>query len=379
MCLKILVVEDDKDQFNAYKQALDDDGLSDKYVLLHATNIEAAKKHVCNEKINGAILDLKVPPSPDNEANTEKGIKYLKDLLKGEQFPIVVVSANISSLPENDIELPKHLKKFDREAGVHSKVFKHFEEIKDLLQITPIMPKIIEEIQDEFQQSVWDLWKDWGYLNIRFDTKNAEKSKTFLKRYVSNCLFEKWMANDLFNKMHPTEFYTYPLPKENVHTGDILNLDDKYWIVVTAPCDLSNQNFPDNLTLLRCEKICLSLYKGIVKAFEGGDSDERRCKQKRKLRSKFTTPPPNKHYLPPWEKNGNSFNVLFKGIKTVPFSSEDREELKNKRVATLSAHFLPYLLQRYGSYISRIGQAEIAIDEYMDYWIKVISERGIGD
>ena len=374
MTFNILVVEDDQIQFDAYNQALEDDDLQSNYNLMHAVGVDAAENLLSANGIHAAILDLKIPKSSGAEADKNNGINYLKQLTKEKQFPIVVVSANISSLTDDDPNLPRHLKKLDRKAGVHSKVFEHFEEIKDLLHITPIIPKAIEEIKSELQNSFWDLWGHWTELNARFKPEDTKRLKIFLKRYICSNLIEKWMANDLFNEMHHTEFYTYPLAKDRIHTGDILNINNDYWIVVTAPCDLSNNEYPENLTILKCEKIDLESYKDIVKPFRENQTNKKKQTQTDIVRKCFTNPPVSKHYLPPCEKGGRPSNVLFKHIRTVSFGEINRDELKQQRVASLSSHFLPYLLQRYGAYVSRIGQAEIGIDGYLEYLLEVVPE-----
>ncbi len=116
-------------------------------------------------------------------------------------------------------------------------------------------------------------------MNARFNSSDVENTKIFLKRYVCSYLIEKWMANDLFNKMHHTEFYTYPPVKDRIHTGDIIELEGIYWIVMTAPCDLSNGDYPENLTLLKCELINFEAYNEVVKPFREESTVKKRNAQ----------------------------------------------------------------------------------------------------
>lgn len=374
MVYKILLLEDEQTQLDLYKQALEDDKLLDSYLLLPAMNIAEASNLIEVNKINAAILDLKVPEDEYGKADVANGSKYLEALLQKKQFPIIVVSANISSLSNDENKIPPHLIKMNRETDVHSKVFQHFETIKDLLYISPLFPETIEDIQSEFQKSFWELWENWDKINSRFSHNDLEKTKTFLKRYVCSHLIEKWRAHDLFSEMHHTEFYTYPPLKDRIYTGDILELENEQWIVMTAPCDLSNYNYPKNLTLLKCQQTELRQYVDVVKPFKEKLNEGKKEKQRRVVKRYFTDPPVSKHYLPPWTKAGKPVNVLFKDIKTVPFSKADRDQLKSSKIATLSYHFLPYLLQRYGAYVSRIGQSDISTEDYIDYLKSVVPE-----
>lgn len=373
MVFNILLLEDDENQRNAYAQSLSDDGLESSYNLLHADNVQSAKEIIDENQINAAILDLKVPESSDSEAVVTNGASFLKELISEKQFPVIVISANITSLSDDD-SLPKHLMKMNRKTGVHSRAFEHFEEIKDLLEIAPLLPETLKDISSEFQEAFWKMWGHWNEINARFSTQNSERTKAFLKRYVCSHLFEKWMANDLFSEMHHTEFYTYPPLKDRIHTGDILELDGVHWIVMTAPCNLSNGDYPENLTLLKCQPIEFHAYADITRPFIENLPENKKDKQRNVVKRFFTEPPASKHYLPPWSKNGKPCNVLFKEIKTVSFSESRRNELKSNRVATLSYHFLPYLLQRYGAYVSRIGQSEISTEDYITYLLSVVPQ-----
>jgi CheY-like chemotaxis protein len=375
----ILVLEDDLDQYAAYEQALEDDGLDTTYTLMHAESLESAKVIIDENLIHAAILDLQIPQTDNATAGISNGLDYLKALLKEKQFPIVVVSANSSSLSNDDVGIPRHLKIEDKRSGVHSDVFGHFESIKSLLEITPLIPETIEDILPEIQSSFWELWGHWTDLNVRFDSQDRNKTKTFLKRYVCSYLIEKWMANDLFKKMHHTEFYTYPPVKDRIHTGDIISYEDDYWIVVTAPCDLSNGDtkYPDNLTILKCEQedVNNDKYKKLVKPFRSSQNDlsAQGCKINDAAKL-FTKQEIEFHYLPSWGNSISPVKVMFKQIKTIPFDIESRANIKDRRVASLSYHFLPYLLQRYGSYVSRIGQADISGEDYIHYLLSVVPE-----
>ena len=375
MKLNILLLEDDNSQIDQYKEALEVNNLQDSYRLLPAGDIPTASDLIETNKVNAAILDLKVPKEEYGPANAEYGLEFLESLLQNKQFPVIVVSANKSSIPVDEINIPRHLEIMDREPNVHYNAFKHFEKIKDLLEISPLFPETIEDIHSEFQKSFWEMWGHWHKINSRFDLQNHDKAKTFLKRYVCSHLIEKWMTDDLFNEMHHSEFYTYPPPKERIHTGDILKLKNKYWIVITAPCDLSNDDFPDNLTLLRCQPIKSERIAEVVKPFKENLEEKRKNNQRKVVKRWFTDPSTSKHHLPHWTKNGKPFEVNFKIIKTKPFAKKKgRDKLISKRRAALSSHFLPYLLQRYGAYVSRIGQSDISTVDYIEYLSSLVHE-----
>ena len=61
---------------------------------------------------------------------------------------------------------------------------------------------------------------------------------------------------------------------------------------------------------------------------------------RKEVQGLFTKPEINKHYLPLCPKGNGPFQVLFKELKTVPFSEEDRETLKKSREITQSRNLL---------------------------------------
>ena len=366
-------MEDDEDQYSAYKQALDDDELQDKYVLIWVKNSQKAVDALGKGDVHAAIMDLKIPEDDGADSNAEIGIRLLKNVLKHESTPAIVVSANIGELDAEDEELPKYLEKFPREAGVHSRVFEHFETIHEILDIVPQFNSAKLDIAVEMNQAFGELWGNWTDLNVRFH--NKDRNNIVLKRHVGSYLTDKWLADDVFGELHFTEFYSRPKKNENIHTGDILRVEEKIMIVVTAPCDLSNDDFPEEITLLECVPIEYSdkKFKEIAKTFR---NDEATSKQKegqlKTLANQFTNPGVSKHIIPPWNDDVNPHSIMFKKIKTLPFNGECRTALKEKRVATLSNHFMPNVLQRYGAYISRLGQPEVHAQDYLDYIITKI-------
>lgn len=364
MEFKILVVEDNDVQFKSYKQALEDDGLNQTYILLRASNKKDANGIIAKNEINGAIIDLGIPIESGSDADKTHGLSLLKELCHEKQFPIVVVSANATSLDRNEDYIPRHMKILNKRPTVYTDVFTYFESIKPLLHIAPLFAKTLKSIKEDIQTKFLDVWGNWEKNSTEFRHKEEQKQATelFLKRYVCNYLIEKWMADDTFKTVYYTEFYNHTPVKSEIYTGDIVRLEGELWIVMTAPCDLSNDKYPTNLTLLKCEEDKSTEKENLLNKWK---SEKITPKDLEQVKRWFTAQPPSKHYLPPLSKGGKHLNVLFKEIKTMESSEENRNKLKEERVVSISYHILPYILQRYGAYVSRIGQAEVNIEDYI--------------
>jgi hypothetical protein len=66
--------------------------------------------------------------------------------------------------------------------------------------------------------------------------------------------------------------------------------------------------------------------------------------------------------------------VNFKELMTIPSAHVDQLERKT----TLNSYFLPSLLQRYGAYISRLGQPEICAKDFLHYLVSKVPD-GVND
>ncbi|QEO57747.1 hypothetical protein [Francisella marina] len=366
----ILIIEDQMEQFERYKEVLDyDDDLSNKYSLINAKTVEEAKTIISNTTIHASILDLEIPLNKDEQTMIKNGEDLLIEILEEKRFPIFVVSGNAESLDKT--KLPPHVEPLIKESNVYEEVFNKFDTINGLLDITTIIPEAIEDIGKDFTTGFWELWSNWKVLEKRFKI-SSEKEKLVLKRYLCAHMMESWLANDIFGEIHHTEFYTYPLIRESIYTGDIIEYEDSFWIVVTPPCDLSNGCYPENLTLLKCEGDG-SDTKNRIGAFSSATTDAKRLEKKEKIIKLFTAPEVSKHYLPAWDDKLGPQNIMFKKIRTIEFSESKRKDIQKSRVAAVSSHILPYIMQRYGAYVSRVGQPSVMADAYIDYMIDVLS------
>ncbi len=128
-----------------------------------------------------------------------------------------------------------------------------------------------------------------------------------------------------------------------------------------------------NLIMLKCEFIAHddeSLNK--VSNFKKNDEKEsQREGVQIRVSEFFTKQKDHEHILPPFHSSKYSLiKVNFKELMTIP----SLKEAELEQMTTLNSYFLPSLLQRYGAYISRLGQPEICSKDFLHYLVSQIPD-----
>lgn len=155
---------------------------------------------------------------------------------------------------------------------------------------------------------------------------------------------------------HPDEFYIVPpLYADRFDTGDILELEGQVHIVLTPRCNMANSP-PSHLMLAVCN--LLPKWEEWREQLKGGASKQERARKD--LQSHATQGHGiATHFLPPLDGSG-PWLVDFKEIRAVDLGK--LHELRTCRLASVAPSFVPNLVQRYSSYLGRIGQPEISTE-----------------
>lgn len=373
MTYKLLVVEDKQDVVSRYIRAIEDAGANEILKVINATNKFEAEQIIDAENIDAVIMDLKIlPDHGDGEADSSYGAELLKDTLSKVIFPVIVVSATPGVLDSDNLKLPSKLLCLKKETDYDTVAIEHLLSLENLLKIIPELKKAREAYNQDFIKTFWDLYTHWDRFEEKF--KNSSRVYQVMKRHITHYLLEKWTAEDDGGALHHSEFYTHHPYRKKIHTGDIVEYAEKKWIVVTAPCDLANNDEPDEITLLECTPIeyAHEEHTSVVRPFTANSpNDKKQAVAKKRLGEFFTKPGISKHYLPSWSMGSSPHNINFKKIKTIPYA--DAEQLTT--ITTLNTHFMPYVMQRYGSYVSRLGQPEVNVEDYLAYLITKIPKE----
>jgi hypothetical protein len=343
--INLLIIEDEQEQIQMYQDVINSfNKQNETYIIKEVIckTFEEGKSALYSPNYDAAIIDLKLSNSVELE-----GRSLVEAIYQKIKIPVFVYSGSISQI--NDIIENFLFRKYSRTSDLKI-ILKEIETIFS----TGITSFIRQNglIDETLTKIFWKhLSKD---LNIWIQHNNP---KTLLRYILS--LFQEYLDIDIegnFEDYHPQEIYLEPPVKVNLHTGDIVEIGDKLFLLVTPSCDMvlyKNKNGSSR----KAEKILLaSISKFEVNLLcinNKGEID------KGKISNYVKNHSYRYHYLPPFKEN-DGFLVDFQNLKSI---SED--EITG-RVATISSSFIKDIISRFSNYYSRQGQPTFNQDELID-------------
>lgn len=353
MTFDILLVEDDEDVIRSYKRTAALAKFKGEYTFHVAGDVKRALEMLEEQPVvHAAIIDLSIPWEKNDKSgpSVKAGREVVKSILQTKWLPVIVVSANLEKFELGDI--PAYLKEIKKEDKSDIEIFRYLEKNKTFLEAMPVIQEAMNEIASESKIAFGDLWERWSEISPSF-LQNKKNEKRTLKSFLMNSIIEKWMR-DL--PVHPSLFYTHAIDSGKIFTGDILRAKGKFWVVVTPPCDLAGEGKPARLTLLRCENLSSEDENHVKKAI-ARNKVKGQEKNQGVVKKFLTKPDIARHFIPSWDEKGESYWVSFKNVKTI--KHPNLENIQEMKVASISWRFLPNLMQRFGFYVSRMGQDDI--------------------
>ncbi|MGE6204645.1 response regulator [Guptibacillus hwajinpoensis] len=364
--IKVLLVEDEKDQLDMIEETIKDfnEEQNEHYIeSTKAFNLEEALKALISEDYDAAILDLQL----DKTKAIEDGLdgNHLIEIIKNKlRFPIFVRTGFPGKVTGREHSFFK----------VHTKdddVYDILQEIKQIYTkgfTTTIgtKGKLEEQLNDIFWNQLSHNIEDWDQSILTED-----EYERALVRYCITLLQEHLdlNENDDLDIYHPAEVYIKPPIKSNYYSGDILiDRDGKYFIILSPPCDMA-QNKYEKVIIAEIE-IENDQFNDFTSTFNNKDSTR---KQKDSAYKSLTKMVKNNfslryHFLP----KTNSFNGGFVNFQKL--SSKGKEEIMElERVATVCEKFSKDITSRFSQYFSRQGQP----DMNPNYLISQMTEKMI--
>jgi len=343
--LKILMVEDDKEQQQIFSDSVD------VYKDKHNCDVEfvfVESLEQANQKIDGSfdgvIMDLKLK---DNE---EGGNKVAKNILKSFfRIPIIFVTG-FPDLVDKENLLVIHSRA--RADGNYEDDLNQFFQIYNtgLTKIMGGRGRIEQILNQVFLKNLLpqlEKWKAYG----KSDSPRTEKA---LLRFTLNHLVQ--ILDDDDDQCFPEEVYIYPPLSDGLKTGSIVKKKDNgnLYVVLSPACDLvirrNGQIKTDHILLVEIdnsEQIIDSALNGITSI----------NKKSKKLNSVFGNNHTDYfHWLPPT----GFFDGGFLNFREIATSAvEDVESVYDKPHIQISPHFVKDILSRFSSYYARQGQPDI--------------------
>ena len=349
--MKILLVEDDKQQQDTFKDSVEDlnkNQLNVEYEI--AEDISSALKKI-DGSYDGAIIDLRLG---DDEAGGNEIVRQLGDPFT--RIPIIFVTAFVDSV----IDHPSVIKKRHREDGTYDSDLILFQGIYNT-GLTRIMRGrgIIEEnLTEVFLKNLLPQIETW----VSYGKEDSERTENALLRYTLNHLFQ--LLEEGEENCFPEEVYLYPHVSKDITTGSIVKekTSNQQFVVLSPACDLIIEQ--DSGTF-RTDHILLVEIESVDDALEGR-------RNKNRVESLVKNNRQYYHWLPQTDFfEGGVLN--FRKLKTMHQTVFD-EQFETPSIQ-ISPFFVKDIVSRFSSYYARQGQPDI---DSKDFVARYTAQQGGG-
>lgn len=350
---EILIVEDDGDMRQSWERDIREfnreAGAPFRFQATFAVSKREALRVLERTRIDCAVIDLRLPDGEGDESVSRPlGNDILRALLRSVGVPAFVYSGYDGEASEE--VCASNIRVLGKKGGGGAEILQAFAEEADLMAAMEMTrTRIAEETARLFNKSIWKRWQD------RWSTENREVIAGVIVRQTVSHIADS-LGRPPENH-HPEEFYVVPgVFEERLDTGDLLEFDGEVCVVLTPRCNMANKP-PTHVTLAVCN--VFAAWEQWKQDFVGGNAKQKE-RAERDLKSHANQGHEiASHFLPPLNGRG-PWLVNFKEVRTVAL--DDVAALLGRRFATVAPPFVPNLVQRYSSYLGRIGQPDISAD-----------------
>ena len=329
-----------------------------------AKTVEQAEELLRRQRFDAALFDLRVR-SEDQVAQSANptGNRLALIAMRDRGIPVGIMTADDSVL-DAEVREAGQVRVFDKNAeendfgSAYDQAVAWFSELWGMLGVLDAArSKIDSSAADVFLRRIWPKWSSFAALE---DGSDMDLVDIVTRQYVSHIAELLGLDGPDTVAWHPFEAYVSPsLLESRSHTGDIFGLDGDTWVVLTPQCDMATQKVP-NVILAKCLP-GIKDWKEKVQSLKEATSKTKKKEPTEFLRAYVNQNlGPAKHFLPPLPGQDEPLLVHFGDLKSI--SMEELNQRLGDRVASIAAPFLSNIVQRFGAYMSRMGQPNIDVE-----------------
>ncbi|WP_175964352.1 hypothetical protein [Burkholderia pyrrocinia] len=385
--MRTLIVEDDETEIESWKDVID---LHNVDAELHGFEFECeivktlsdANKAISLANFDAAIVDIRLKLQNGNAAPNTDGNEVLAAILASEMAVVAVFTgeAALAAPPQSASQVVQIFTKGGGEGEGTAAVIEWLKQQAEMVRhIQSAQSSIRREMAKIFTKSIWPRWRYWAIENPEFGSVTDA-----ITRHITSHVYASLMEKGQ-QEAHPEEWYFVPPIREGLRTGDLVQVGNGVVeVVITPRCDLARDNKNKTIQLASCEEVSaewknrkekLAIAQAELKASGAVEGDKVYSKFVGKIKDaenslrQFTQHrnSTNFHFLPEMKLNNGSFGpfmVRFDSIRSIDRTSEEaKSTLLNARIAALTPEFLPSLVERLGTYFSRIGTPDYSHPE----------------
>jgi len=361
--MNLLIVEDDKDQLQMYKDVIESFSKQEGIKIIKDCfdTIDKGMEAIKHPYYDAAIIDLKLSAS-----STElEGMNLVKAINGKLRIPIYIVSGSIAQVDIIENSLFKKKLRTDDFKIILS-------EIKDIYDtgITSLLKQ--EGFVDQMLTKIF-----WEHLSESLIDLKGSNTDKILIRYISSHIQEylEMDGEGGLEDFHPAEFYIFPPIKRHLSTGDIIKNKETglYYLLLTPACDILLRKDKTNTTeKTRNAKNALMINLIPWNSFEEFSTLKEATGKSNTTRLKLETFTSNKkeryHFLPPYRSLIGYF-ADFQSQNSIDITDVENPTIF-ERVATISQPFLKDVIARFSQYYSRQGQPDLSKDKIYSLLVK---------
>lgn len=331
-----------------------------------AETVEQAEELLTRQRFDAALFDLRVR-SEDQVAQSANptGNRLALMAMRERGIPVGIMTADDSVL-EAEVREAGQVRVFDKNSAenddgtAYDQAVAWFSELWGMLGVLDAArSKIDSSAAEVFLRRIWPKWSSFAAIE---DGSDMDLVDIVTRQYVSHIAELLGLDGPDAVAWHPFEAYVSPsLLEDRSHTGDIFGFDGDTWVVLTPQCDMATQKVP-NVILAKCVRGVDQWPENVAKLKAAADENQK-SKFAGKLR-KYANQniPPSEHFLPPLPGETEPMLVQFGDLTSLPM--EDLNGRLGDRIASISGPFLSNIVQRFGAYISRMGQPNIDVERF---------------
>lgn len=356
--LRILYIEDDKENRNDLVEYLSEDVIDDCMIKIDGE--ESFEKGL--EKVNEyhiVILDL-YKGVAGNGGETS-GLTVLNEIREKVFIPVIFYSGNTALVKKYESQVIGVVTKGEDGIEVLRKEISRF--IKHNLPY--LRENIHNHIEKEFKRYFWEVIQE---KNDIFKPENNDFSLGYLLlRNIGNSLSKENIANIIEDssinkdKVHPMEFYIYPISNGEYENGEIVrNKSSKeVYVILTPSCDMV-ERFKGDVSLGRkAKKILLAKSHLLLQLKEYEDYKNKQSKENRNKLIEFLISKNDRYFFLP--------NTPFIDNRIIDFQDKIMVDYKSlngdyERVAKLDSPFAQSMMASFIRYYNRIGFPDLDVE-----------------
>jgi hypothetical protein len=293
------------------------------------------------------VVDLRLKLEGTGQGHNDDGNDVVRALAAGEMAAVAVYTGQPTEAAKFD---SPNIVVLDKGAGLEVAFIWLAKQVDIILAIRKANQIIRKDMALTFHRSIWPRWQQWHQ-----GTTGTDSLELPLARHLASHLHTQLLQGS--EKVHPEEHYYVPaIPESEVSTGDLIrSASGLIEVIVTPRCDIAHANKTETLQLAACLDVSTE-WKRLSEA-NSITSTEKINKWKQHDQKVV------QHFIPAMTLEAQRilgpWFVRFDQIRSIDRNSDECKALKGMRFASISAGFLPSLVQRLGTFFSRIGTPDL--------------------